>query len=145
MAQDGAEAACDPGIVSFPGADGTATAYAVELALTPEEQARGLMFRRSMAPDAGMLFVFDPPRPAAFWMRNTFISLDILFIDDTGRVANIAARTTPFSEESLPSDGAVRAVLEIVGGSAEAAGIAAGSQAVHPAFEQAPAPYRCAS
>ncbi|MEM7509183.1 MAG: DUF192 domain-containing protein, partial [Pseudomonadota bacterium] len=109
-----------------------------------EEQSRGLMFRPSLARDAGMLFIMDPPRAAQFWMRNTMISLDLLFIDDTGKVLNVEADAVPYSERALRSDGEVRAVLEINGGLAEELGIGAGAQAIHPAFLTAPEPHRCA-
>ncbi|MEM0923387.1 MAG: DUF192 domain-containing protein [Pseudomonadota bacterium] len=118
--------------------------FDVELAITPEEQARGLMFRPSLAREAGMLFLMDPPRPAHFWMRNTMISLDLLFIDRSGRVVNIAAKAVPYSQTPLRSQGPVRAVLEINGGLAAELGIGPGSQAVHPAFDLAPGAFRCA-
>ena len=89
--------------------------FEVELALTPETQARGLMFREHLPPDGGMLFVFDTVRPASFWMKNTLISLDMLFVADDGEILNIAARTTPETTDSHPSAGPVRAVLEING------------------------------
>lgn len=122
---------------------GGAVIFDIEIARTPEEQARGLMFRPALAPRAGMLFVYDPPQPARFWMKNTMISLDMLFIDDTGRVTGIAARTVPYSRETHASDGRVRAVLEINGGLSRALGIEPGTQAVHPAFRAAPPDHRC--
>ncbi|MEL6264943.1 MAG: DUF192 domain-containing protein [Pseudomonadota bacterium] len=117
--------------------------YTVELALTPEEQARGLMFRQSMPADAGMLFVFDTPRQASFWMKNTFIPLDIIFVDGEGRVLNVAANTVPFSEASVLSEGIASAVLEVNAGQARKHGITRGSQLVHPAFRAAPEGHRC--
>ncbi|MEL6475910.1 MAG: DUF192 domain-containing protein [Pseudomonadota bacterium] len=120
------------------------SSFTVELARTPEEQARGLMFRPFLPRDAGMLFIMEPPRLASFWMRNTMISLDLVFIDRAGRVVNVAARAVPYSEAPLRSEGEVRAVLEINGGLAEALGIGPGTRAVHPVFDAAPAPYRCA-
>jgi len=118
--------------------DGNRYHFAVELALTPPEQARGLMHRESMAPDAGMLFVFDPPRPASFWMRNTLISLDMLFIGADGRIVNIAERTPPQTDHPHRSAGPVRAVLEINGGLSDLLGIAPGDRVVHDAFGTAP-------
>lgn len=112
--------------------------FTVELALTRQDQARGLMHRESMAPDAGMLFVFDPPRPASFWMRNTLISLDMLFIDAEGRIVNIAERTTPQTDDPHSSAGPVRAVLEINGGLSAMLGIAPGDLVVHETFGTAP-------
>ncbi|MEM6488645.1 MAG: DUF192 domain-containing protein [Pseudomonadota bacterium] len=117
--------------------------YDVELALTAAEQAQGLMFRTEMAVDAGMLFVFDPPRPASFWMRNTFISLDMIFVDAAGQVLNVAERTVPFSETPHRSTGDARAVLEVNAGEAARHGIVPGTQLVHPAFGEAPDPFRC--
>lgn len=108
--------------------------FTVELALTPEQQSRGLMFRESMPPDAGMLFVFDSVRPVAFWMKNTPLPLDMLFIGADGRIVNIAARTTPFSTAQVPSAGPVRAVLEINGGVSALLGIAPGDRVIHPAL-----------
>lgn len=122
---------------------GDAVSINVELAETPEDQARGLMFRPSLPRDAGMLFVFEPDRKARFWMRNTMIPLDLIFVDRTGRVEGIAADAVPFSEQTLESDGAVRAVFEINGGLSAELGITAGIQLVHPAFDEAPEDYRC--
>ena len=120
-----------------------AVRFRVELARTPSEQARGLMYRPQLDADAGMLFIYDPPRQARFWMKNTMIPLDMLFIVDTGRVESVAARTVPYSRETHASDGAVRAVLEINGGMAADLGIGPGTQAVHPAFRAAPEAHRC--
>ena len=108
--------------------------FDVELAVTPEQQARGLMHRAEMAADAGMLFVFEPARPVSFWMKNTLISLDMLFIGADGRIVNIGARTEPLSTDSVPSDGPVRGVLEINGGLSAMLGIRPGDRIVHPAF-----------
>lgn len=90
--------------------------FTVELALTPEQQGRGLMFRESLPPNGGMLFVLPRERPASFWMKNTPLSLDIIFIRADGTIANIHRATTPFSEESLPSQGPIKSVLEVRGG-----------------------------
>ena len=109
--------------------------FTVELALTREEQAQGLMFRESLAPDGGMLFVFDEVRPAAFWMKNTLIPLDMLFIGADGRIVNIAEQTTPLSTESRPSAAPVRAVLEINGGLSRMLGIAPGDHVIHELLE----------
>jgi uncharacterized membrane protein (UPF0127 family) len=110
--------------------------FEVELALTPEQQALGLMHRAEMAANAGMLFVFEPARPASFWMKNTLISLDMLFIGVDGRIVNIGARTEPLSLASVPSNGPVRAVLEINGGLAAMLGIEPGDKIVHEAFPE---------
>ena len=102
--------------------------FRVEVARTHAEQAKGLMFRTAMGPDEGMLFPFDPPRPASFWMKNTVIPLDIVFIGPDGLVSNIAADATPYSLDSIPSAGAAAAVLEINGGRAAELGIVPGAR-----------------
>lgn len=102
--------------------------FRVEMARTPMEQSRGLMYRTELAPDGGMLFPFDPPRPAAFWMKNTYIPLDMIFIGEDSRIARIAANTTPYSLEPVESGVPVIAVLEIAGGRAEASGLAVGDK-----------------
>jgi len=117
--------------------------FSVELALTPAEQSRGLMFRPALPEGHGMLFVYPEPRRAQFWMKNTMIPLDMIFIDDTGRIESIAAQTLPYSLQPHSSEGRVRAILEINGGRAEALGLGPGMQAVHPAFRDAPAPHLC--
>jgi uncharacterized protein len=109
-------------------------AFDVELALTPEDQARGLMFRTELAADRGMLFDFGEPRPASMWMRNTYIPLDMLFIESDGRIARIAARTVPLSEEVITSGVPVRAVLELRGGVTDLLGIREGDRVLHPIF-----------
>lgn len=139
----GVAAPCAPDRVQVETPQGWAE-FTVELAVTPAEQAQGLMFRPSLAPDRGMLFVFDPPRPAAFWMRNTMIPLDMVFVTDAGRVESLAARTQPYSEAMIPSQGPVRAVLEIAGGRAAELGIAPGAGVRHPAFAAAEPPLACA-
>ena len=106
--------------------DGKTIPVAVELATTPDARQLGLMYRDELAPGSGMLFIFPASAPQAFWMKNTKIPLDILFIDDTGKIVRLHARTTPFSEESLPSDAPVRFVLEVPGGWCADNGIAEG-------------------
>ena len=105
---------------------GEAHRFIVEIASTPEEQARGLMFRESLAPDRGMLFPLGETRPASFWMKNTLIPLDIIFIRSDGRIENIAAETVPLSLEPVSSTAPVAAVLEIAGGRSAELGIEAG-------------------
>ncbi len=129
--------ACDPDQIEILTGPGRRT-FAIEIADDPDEQARGLMFRPALPADAGMLFIYDPPRPANFWMRNTMIPLDMIFIDDTGRVESVAERTDPYSERVSSSQGDVRAVLEINGGLSRRFGIGPGVQMIHPAFETAP-------
>jgi uncharacterized membrane protein (UPF0127 family) len=104
--------------------------FTVEVAATEAQQARGLMFRSSLAPDAGMIFPMRPPRMASFWMKNTFISLDIIFVRANGSIARIAANTQPFSLDPIESGEPVAAVLEIAGGRAAALGIREGDRVV---------------
>ena len=101
-------------------------AFTVEVAATDDEQARGLMFREALAPNAGMVFPFPAPRPASFWMRNTLIPLDMIFIRADGTIARIAANTVPHSLEPVAVGEPVAAVLEIAGGRAAALGIKEG-------------------
>lgn len=100
--------------------------FRVEVAATSREQAKGLMFRTAMGPDEGMIFPMDPPRGASFWMRNTVLPLDLLFIGVDGKVSNIAANAVPYDETPLSSVGLVKAVLELNGGRAAQLGIVPG-------------------
>ena len=108
--------------------------FTIELAATPGERARGLMFRRSMQPDHGMLFDFQTPQPVAFWMKNTPLPLDMLFIDETGTVVRIAADTAPYSETPVPSEQPIRAVLELNAGTSKRLKITPGATVRHPIF-----------
>jgi hypothetical protein len=110
-------------------------AFQVEVADDARKRALGLMFRRDMPADEGMLFDFGEDTPASFWMRNTYIPLDMLFIEADGTIESIAERTTPLSEKSVTSEGPVRFVLEINGGLSDALGIKAGDVATGPAIE----------
>jgi len=102
--------------------------FTVEMARTPAQQEQGLMHRRALAPDAGMLFPFDPPRPASFWMRNTLIPLDMVFIRPDGSIARIAANTVPMSETPIAVTDPMTAVLELPGGRAAQLGIREGDR-----------------
>ena len=102
--------------------------FTVEVARTGAEQAQGLMHREALAPDAGMLFPFPVPRPASFWMKNTLIPLDMIFIRADGTIASIAAKTVPHSLEPVGVAEPVAAVLEIPGGRAAELGIAEGDR-----------------
>ena len=108
--------------------------FTVELALTPQEQARGLMFRNTLAERHGMLFDFGRPREVTMWMKNTLIPLDMLFIRADGTIHRIAEQTQPLSLDTIASNGDVKAVFEIAGGSASALGIKAGDTVRHPIF-----------
>ena len=102
--------------------------FTVEVAATPGQQETGLMFRRSLAGDRGMIFPYDPPQDVAFWMKNTLIPLDMVFIRADGTIARIAANTVPESLEPVPSGEPVAAVLEIRGGRAAELGIREGDR-----------------
>lgn len=108
--------------------------FRVEIADTPEERGRGLMFRESLPPGEGMLFLLDAPEPITMWMKDTLIPLDMIFIGPDGRILRIAARTEPYSLDHIPSGGDVIAVLEINGGLAATLGIAVGDRVRHPAL-----------
>ena len=110
------------------------TAFHVEMAISPTQQAQGLMYRRSMPADAGMLFVYNRPQPASFWMKNTFIPLDMIFIGADGRIVNIRQRTVPQSLTPVRSRGDVLAVLELNGGTSSRLGIKAGDEVRHEIF-----------
>lgn len=98
---------------------GTRHQFVVELAITPPQRSQGLMFRRELAPDRGMLFVFDHPQVVNMWMENTLIPLDMLFIDQGGEVVAIHERAIPESRRIISSGRRVAAVLELPGGSVD--------------------------
>ena len=108
--------------------------FMVEMARSPAEQSRGLMFRDEVPPLTGMIFLHDRPRPISMWMRNTPTSLDMLFIDEAGVIRAIAAETVPFSETVISAPGPMAAVLEILGGEAARLGIEPGDRVRHPHF-----------
>ena len=116
-------------------ADSGKHAFNVELALTADQQAKGLMYRRELAADAGMLFVYTRPSPVTMWMKNTYIPLDMLFIGADGRILHLVERTVPLSTELIGTDKAVRAVLEVRGGTASRLGIRTGDRVLHPALQ----------
>ena len=111
-------------------------AFQVEMAITPEEKEHGLMFRRELPEGQGMLFDFQFDQNVAFWMKNTYIPLDMIFIRGDGRILRIAENTVPLSETLVPSGGPVRAVLEVIGGTAKKLGIAPGDRVRHPIFSR---------
>ena len=100
--------------------------FDVEIARTSEEQAKGLMFRTELGPDEGMIFPRNPPDMASFWMKNTPLPLDIIFVREDGRIINIAADTIPYSLDSVSSVGMTGLVLEIPAGRSAELGIKAG-------------------
>ena len=103
-------------------------AFSVELATNDAERERGLMYRKSLPEGHGMLFDFGYPQPTAFWMHNTYIPLDIIFIAADGHIVRIAENAKPMDDTLIPSGGLVRGVLEVSGGTARKLGIKAGDR-----------------
>ena len=108
--------------------------FSVEVADDTAERAKGLMHRRSLPLSAGMLFIYETPQPLSFWMRNTLIPLDLLFIDDRGVVQKIHHSAIPLDETPIPGGDDLLSVLQINGGLAKRLGITEGSEIRHPAF-----------
>ncbi|WP_299688552.1 DUF192 domain-containing protein [uncultured Tateyamaria sp.] len=135
-------AACVEDTVWIRGAFGEAR-FAVELADDPQERAMGLMHRPSMPMSAGMLFIYPAPQRLSFWMRNTLIELDMLFVDATGVVRNIHHRAQPLDETPIEGGQGLTHVLEINGGLARQLGLEVGDQLRHPSFRQARAAWPC--
>lgn len=102
--------------------------FKIEMALTPQQQEQGLMYRKSLAPDAGMLFVFPKTQTATFWMKNTLIPLDMLFVAADGRIVGIHADATPLSTAPITVGSPSRWVVEVPGGFARRSGIATGDR-----------------
>lgn len=109
--------------------------FQVELAVSPEQRSQGLMFREELAEDRGMLFDFGTSQRASMWMRNTYVPLDMLFIDTDGRIAQIVTNTQPLSDAVIASREPVRAVLELRAGVTARLGIEPGDRVIHPLFE----------
>jgi uncharacterized protein len=110
--------------------------FAVELAVTEEQRARGLMFRRSLPEGQGMLFKFEPDQVINMWMHNTYIPLDMIFIRSDGRILRIAENTKPESDNIISSGGPARGVLEVIAGTARKLGLAPGDKVAHSWFER---------
>lgn len=108
--------------------------FSVEVVSNDADRAKGLMFRKELPEGRGMLFDFHRDQDVAMWMRNTYIPLDMIFIAGDGRIRRIAENTEPLSERIIPSGGPVRAVLEVIGGTARKLGIAPGDRVAHPIF-----------
>lgn len=111
-------------------------AFSVEMATTAAEREKGLMYRKSLPEGQGMLFDFQRDQEVGFWMKNTYIPLDMIFIRSDGRIMRIAENTEPLSERIVSSNGAVRAVLEVIGGTARKLGIAAGDRVAGSIFNR---------
>lgn len=114
--------------------DGGHARFSVEIADDAAERARGLMHRESMPRSAGMLFIYEQPQSVSFWMENTLIPLDLVFLDRTGTVRHVHENAVPLDRTAIPGGDDILAVLEINGGLARRMGIAPGTQMRHPAF-----------
>ena len=121
----------------------TSVDAALEIADDVEERSKGLMFRRDMPRTAGMLFVYDAPQRASFWMKNTLIPLDMLFVDRSGVVTRVHHDAVPGDLTAIDGGQNVFAVLEINAGLARSYGIGEGSQLRHPVFSGGPAIWPC--
>ena len=108
--------------------------FSVEMATTAEEKETGLMYRKELADGKGMLFDFNPEQEISMWMKNTYVSLDMIFIRADGRILRIAENTEPLSTKIISSKGPARAVLEVVAGTAQKYGIRPGDRVGHPLF-----------
>jgi uncharacterized membrane protein (UPF0127 family) len=108
--------------------------FSVEMATTEEEKTTGLMYRKELPDGKGMLFDFSPEQEVSMWMKNTFISLDMIFIRADGRILRIAENTEPQSTKIIPSRGLAKGVLEVIAGTAKKYGIAPGDRVAHPLF-----------
>jgi uncharacterized protein len=108
--------------------------FSVEIATTEQEKETGLMYRKELADGKGMLFDFSPEQQVSMWMKNTFISLDMIFIAADGRIIRIAENTEPQSTRIIPSQGLAKGVLEVIAGTARKYGIAPGDRVGHPLF-----------
>lgn len=141
-AASGQAGECADGQVALRGDWGTAQ-IRIELADDPQERADGLMFRESLGRMEGMLFVYPTAKPVAFWMKNTLIPLDMIFVDDRGVVTLVHRNAIPHDERPVFGGETVKAVLEINGGMAATLGIDVGTELRHPAFAQADAAWPC--
>lgn len=136
-----ADVACAPDRAIFQTDDGP-VAFQVELADDDSERAQGLMFRKSLPQGSGMLFVYDSPRAVSFWMRNTYIPLDLVFLDQAGVIRHIHRSARPLDETPIPGaapgdpDPHRQMILEIGGGEARRLGLAVGQPMAHPRLHQ---------
>src|ERR1700682_5108064 len=110
--------------------------FSVEMATTDQEKETGLMYRKELPDGKGMLFDFSPEQQVSMWMKNTFISLDMIFIRADGRILRIAENTEPFSTRIIPSGGLAKGVLEVIAGTAKKYGIEPGDRVAHPLFNR---------
>ncbi len=142
MAAPSAFAACGENTIELR-QNGVQAQFAIELALTPAEQAQGLMFRESMPQFSGMLFINPRPRAVSFWMKNTLISLDILFMDPSGVVQTLQHSATPLDTTPIPGGDNIQYILEINGGVAKLLGFSEGTEARYIGFDQENAIWPC--
>jgi uncharacterized membrane protein (UPF0127 family) len=133
---------CAPDVVDLRGPWGQAQ-FRIETADDAESRAQGLMHRESLPAMSGMLFLYDSPQPLVFWMRNTLIPLDLLFIDPNGEVLMVHERAIPLDESHIVGPDASIAVLEINGGMAQTLGIKAGSHIRHSFFDGISSSWPC--
>ena len=110
--------------------------FSVEMATTEEEKTTGLMYRKELPDGKGMLFDFSPEQHISMWMKNTFISLDMIFIRADGRILSIAENTEPQSTKIISSGGLAKGVLEVIAGTAQKYGVAPGDRVAHPLFNR---------
>lgn len=135
LAQSGPLVAFGTGELGIETAAGGNHTFQVEIAETPDQRGQGLMFRRQMAADAGMLFLFEGGlQERAMWMKNTLIPLDMLFIDEAGKIVRIEQRTVPHSLRAIRSGQPVAAVLELNAGTTSRLAIEPGDRVIYPAF-----------
>src|SRR4029079_12058619 len=127
--------ASDNSVVEIAGKSGVHS-FTVEIADTEPAREKGLMYRRSLPEGTGMLFDFHQEQDVAFWMQNTYIPLDMIFIRGDGRILRIAENTEPLSTRQIPSGGPVRAVLEVIAGTSRKLGISPGDRVAHPIFSR---------
>ncbi len=137
-----ADAACSPGRIDIRWPEGREN-FVVEVADDTAERSRGLMFRETLPLSQGMLFVYDSPRQASFWMKNTLIPLDMIFADATGTVTRVHANAIPGDLTPINGGDGMMFVLEINGGLAGKLGIAPGAVLRHPAIPAATAAWPC--
>ena len=135
-------AACQPGKIELAGEKGRVS-FDVAVADDFQERGRGLMFVKEMADSQGMLFIYGVTRPVSFWMKNTYIPLDMIFIDKRGVVKKVHANAVPHDTTSISSDVPIRSVLEINGGLAEKLGIVPGTLVRHAELPQQGAAWPC--
>tara|TARA_R110002096_G_scaffold350602_2_gene543817 strand:- start:8400 stop:8858 length:459 start_codon:yes stop_codon:yes gene_type:complete len=135
---------CSEGTVDLRLAGGGQARFSIELADDAAERSRGLMFRETMPRSAGMLFVYERPQRAVFWMKNTVLALDMIFADAAGVVKTVHSNAIPYDETPIDGGEGIVAVLEINGGLAERMGITPGAVLRHPALNQTTAAWPCA-